>query len=198
MANTIRVVSGSQRIWARRVRELFAGLLIVVLGAAAFSAFISKADALGNGVGWREMSVAAELPEVVKKSTLPELRFQNTERVPVLKLDGAEFNSTLPQTLWVKLDQPGNAFLFVETDEGILVRHLAEATPGFASPCQMSAYDFGTLDGQAAYLDKDEVPVRAMWIVQDATADKARIPGWISVNIDPASYDRVPSIASLR
>lgn len=131
--------------------------------------------------GWREFTVAQRIPDILSQATLPELNFQNREHIPVAKIDGAVFNGRLPETLWVKLDQPGNAFLIVETDAGTFVKALEDASPGFPSPCKLDAQAFGTLQGQPIYFDRDQLYMKSLWIVQDATANPARIPGWVQI-----------------
>jgi len=177
----------------------WAALAVVVCSANAVwfsSSSLAKADVSKRSEpGWREMSIAAELPHFITATNQAKLSFQNGTKVPMIRLDGIEFNSMLPETLWIKLDQPGNAYLFVETDEGTFVRPLTEATPGFSSACRMSAYDFGTLDGEAVYLDRKEVPVQRLWVIQDAPADSKRVPGWISVEIAPTSSGPMPALA---
>jgi len=130
---------------------------------------------------WREFTVAQRIPDVLNETTLPELNFQNREHIPVAKIDGAVFNGRLPDTLWVKLDQPGNAFLIAETDAGTFVKALEDASPGFPSPCKLDAQAFGTLQGQPIYFDRDQLTLKSLWVVQDAAANPARIPGWVQI-----------------
>jgi hypothetical protein len=129
---------------------------------------------------WRELSVAQRVPDVLAEATLPELRFQN-QQIPVATFDGNVFNNRLPETLLLKLDQPGNAFLIAETDGGTFVKALEDATPGFASLCRLDARAFGTVQGEAIYFDRDELYLKRLWIVQDATAQSGRVPGWVQV-----------------
>ena len=150
------------------------------LAAMAFTAATRSADTVPAENTWQEFSVAQRLPDVMAQATLPELQFQN-QNVPVAKVDGSIFNGRLPETLWVKLDQPGNAFLIVETDAGTFVKPLTDASPGYESPCRLDTHSFGTLQGGAVDFDRDTVVLKTLWIVQDAQAAIGRIPGWVQI-----------------
>jgi len=169
---------------------LLALVLIAGFGALQFSTrdagwnqrlVPSQAQSADGAVGWQEFSVAERAPEILGALSIPELQFQHTQQLPVAKIDGELFKGRLPATLWVKLDQPGNAYLIAETDAGSFVKVLQDASPGFASPCKLSPYEFGTLQGEPIYFDRDELTVKTLWIVQDCSAETGRIPGWVRV-----------------
>jgi hypothetical protein len=130
---------------------------------------------------WKALSISEKTPAVVHELQSAGFPLQYQDRMPVAKLEGEAMAGRLPNVIWLKLDQPGNAMLVVETDEGVFVKALEDATPGFASPCKLDAYSFGTPSGEAVYFDRDSIKVKALWVVQDASADAGRTPGWIAL-----------------
>jgi|GEM_PF-6477601 len=130
---------------------------------------------------WRSLDISAKQPDILSKVE-GGLRVQSSAMLPVFKLDGAEINGRLPKAIWLKFEQPGNAFLIIETDCGTFVKVLEDATPGFASRCKLDPESFGTLDGKAAEVDASDLTIKTMWVIQDASAEKNRIPGWLTLN----------------
>jgi len=128
---------------------------------------------------WQKMSIAERAPDILNELSVPELRFQNLQRLPLAYLDGKAFGGRLPEKIWLKLDQPGNTILIAETDIGGLVTVLQDATPGFISPCRLDRYAFGTLQGEPIYFDRDSLKVKALWIIQDAAVRPGDAPGWV-------------------
>jgi hypothetical protein len=130
---------------------------------------------------WKALSISDKAPAIVRELESAGLPLQYRDRLPVAKLDGEAMGGKLPSTIWLKLDQPGNTMLVVETDQGVFVKALEDVAPGFASPCKLDAYSFGTPRGEPAYFDRDSTIVKALWVVQDASAEPGRTPGWIAL-----------------
>jgi hypothetical protein len=128
---------------------------------------------------WRQMQLLA--PDVIQQAPVPDYRFINTGSVPALRVEGGAFNFTLPPALWVKLEHPGQAFLYMDTDAGLFVKPLNEATPGFVSRCSLGRRGYVNSDGEAVELQTQALTVRALWVVQDAAAESGHAPGWISM-----------------
>jgi len=139
---------------------------------------------------WKALDVSEKAPAVVRELESAGLPLQYQDRLPVAKLDGEAMGGRLPAVIWLKMDQPGNTMLVVDTDQGVFVKALEDATPGFASPCRLDAYSFGTPEGEAVYFDRDNITVKAMWVVQDTVADPDRIPGWIALT--PPEEKKIP------
>jgi len=128
---------------------------------------------------WRAMHLIA--PKIVQQVSIPEYQFNHNGVVPALRLDGDSFNFALPPALWVKLEFPGQAFLYMDTDAGLFVKPLDEATPGFVSRCALGRHGYANADGEAVKLDTAALKINALWIVQDAQAEGGHTPGWISL-----------------
>ena len=141
---------------------------------------------------WRAMSLVT--PEIVGQVTVPYYQFQHMNALPSLKLDGASLNFTLPPALWVKLEHPGQAFLFIDSDAGLFARPLNEATPGFVSRCALGNYGYVSADGEEVELDTAALKINAMWVVQDAATENAQAPGWISL----APPQNEPALIAIR
>ncbi|HYF50349.1 MAG TPA: hypothetical protein VEJ63_13145 [Planctomycetota bacterium] len=128
---------------------------------------------------WRQMQLLA--PDIIQQATVPEYRFINTGTIPTLRVEGEAFNFTLPPALWVKLEHPGQAFMYMDTDAGLFMKPLDEATPGFVSRCSLGRQGYVNSDGEAVELRTDALKVHALWIVQDAATERGHSPGWISL-----------------
>lgn len=180
----------------REYKVYAAALLTLVVGAFGAlqlslagptwqpAAAIRLAPVASTETAWQKFSIAEQTPEILRRLNIPALNFQNLQQLPIARIDGSVFNGKLPETLWVKLDQPGNTILIAETDAGIFVKVLEDASPGFASPCRLSPHGFGTDQGEPIYFDRDSLLLKALWVVQDASAVAGRVPGWIQVPQD--------------
>ena len=129
---------------------------------------------------WRQFAVLEGGSLFMAEMKLPgfELRY---DRLPVVRLDGAEMRGKLPPAIWVKLEQPGNTVLLLETELGVFVKNLEEVSPGFVSRCRMDPYSFGTPSGKPAELDVRTLKVKALWVLQNAQVRGQQVPGWIAL-----------------
>jgi len=131
---------------------------------------------------WHEFEIATDSPAVLGEFLASSgLHFLHQQRLPVLRLGGGATDLRLPEAVWVKLDQPGNAVLLIETNIGTFAKVLNEATPGFPSLCPTGKRDFATLNGEPVEWEVTAIELRALWVVQDTQADAERVPGWLAV-----------------
>ena len=136
---------------------------------------------------WKRMETARTPPAILRELSAPGLHFSPRGAMPVARLDGSVTNHRLPPVLWLKLEQPGTTLLVIETPAGKFFKVLEEVAPGFVSRCALDSYGFGTLEGEAVHLDRANLPVTALWIIQDASAAPHQAPGWFAVAPDAAA-----------
>jgi hypothetical protein len=130
---------------------------------------------------WKRFNIVEGAPAVLQNLKIPNFSFQN-QNLPVARVDGVTLNGKLPAVIWLKLEQPGNTVLLVDTDHGVYVRFMEEVSPGFVSRCKISPYNFGTVDGKPADIDIRTVRIKNLWVIQDADATGVKSPGWIAVS----------------
>lgn len=139
---------------------------------------------------WRRVETVEEAPAILQTG-FPGYQFQNQRHLPVAQIDGRDTNGKLPSALWLKLEQPGNAFVFIETEEGTFVKALEEVSPGFVSRCKLDVYSFGTSDGKPAVLDRETLGLKRLWVVQDAQPADGQPAGWIALAPPPNTPDMI-------
>ena len=130
---------------------------------------------------WRKFQIAETAPAQLNGLSPDSIQFQNRNMLPVARVDGVEIDGTLPRAIWIKLEQPGNAIVLLETNSGTFVKTLQEVSPGFISRCQLDADGFGTLDGEPANISIPGLQIKALWVIQDAAASAGQTPGWIAI-----------------
>jgi hypothetical protein len=134
---------------------------------------------------WKRFNIVEGAPAVLENLKIPGFAFQY-ENLPVARVDGATLKGKLPPVIWLKLEQPGNTILLLDTDHGVFVRFMEEVSPGFVSRCRITPYNFGTIDGKPADIDVRTVQIKNLWVIQDADATGVKSPGWIAVS-EPAT-----------
>jgi hypothetical protein len=139
---------------------------------------------------WKRFGIIEDAPSVLGKLQVPGFKFQN-QNLPVVRVDGETLKGKMPPVIWLKLEQPGNTIMLVDTEHGVFVRFMEEMSPGFISRCKITPYNFGTLDGSAAEIDVTKVKIKNLWIIQDADATSIKSPGWVAVSEPTAAPEPV-------
>ncbi|HEY3322702.1 MAG TPA: hypothetical protein VGP72_19760 [Planctomycetota bacterium] len=170
--------------------------LLVVLAGGITERLIAGSGS--DAAAWREMSIAPAAPDVLTPELTHLLGIRNRQDLPVLQVDGREFGGKLPQTILLKLDQPGAAYVVVETAEGTILKGLEDATPGFVSPCRLGTDSFGTTDGEPVSFDRGRLAVKRLWVIQDNAAEHGRIPGWLYIPQTRSSEPNMPVMVAAR
>jgi hypothetical protein len=165
--------------------------------SAPGSAVAENPPAAAPEFQWKRFGKVSVAPAVLE--SLRGLGFSfRYATLPVVRIDGDELQGQLPPAIWVKLEQPGNVVLLLETESGVFVKNLEDVSPGFVSRCRLDAYSFGTTEGKPAEIDVRTAKVKSLWVLQDAELGAVETPGYIALTPPTEIPGDLPTLAALR